>query len=169
MPPADQGASAANGRYQLIPRVLCFVTSGEDVLLITGAPTKKLWAGKLNGLGGHVERGEGVQAAAEREILEEAGLRVTDLRLRGVICVDSGDEAGVGVFVFTGRALTRETIASAEGALEWVPWRQVAERDTVEDLPAILSRLAAQPASAPPFSATYRYDDAGRLLVAFDD
>ena len=72
-------------RYHMIPRVLCFVTNGEDVLLIEGAPNKKLWAGQYNGLGGHVERGESPHAAARREIREEAGLDVTDLRLRGVI------------------------------------------------------------------------------------
>src|SRR5260370_42114690 len=61
-------------RYSIIPRVLCFVTWMDEVLLLKGAPDKKLWAGKYNGLGGHVERGESGHAAAQREILEESGL-----------------------------------------------------------------------------------------------
>src|SRR5260370_13179065 len=94
-------------RYTVIPRVLCFVTSGEDVLLIKGAPSKKLWAGKYNGLGGHVERGESVQAAALREIQEEAQVDVTDLRLRGVVTIDLGDEPGIGMFVFSAPPVRR--------------------------------------------------------------
>ena len=108
---------AEAARYQVIPRVLCLVTSGEDILLLKGAPDKKLWAGKYNGVGGHVERGESVHAAAQREILEETGLVVSDLRLCGVITIDIGANPGIGMFVFTARAATREVTASTEGTL----------------------------------------------------
>src|SRR5712692_6807428 len=94
-------------RYQIVPRVLCFVISGDELLLLKGAPDKKLWAGKYNGLGGHVERGESVHAAAWREIQEESGLSVTGLRLRGVVTVDLETEPGIGLFIFTATALSR--------------------------------------------------------------
>ena len=42
--------------------------------------------GKYNGVGGHLERGEGVAECMRREILEETGLRVTSMSLRGTIC-----------------------------------------------------------------------------------
>jgi 8-oxo-dGTP diphosphatase len=154
-------------RYQLIPRVLCFVHSGAEVLLLKGAPDKKVWPGKYNGLGGHVERGESVHTAAEREIAEEAGVPVTDLRLRGVITVDVGSTAGIGLFIFTAQALARETTASAEGRPEWVSLSRVSSLDTVDDLPVLLSHLATLPADAPPFSAHYNYDASGRLAVEF--
>src|SRR5579859_820290 len=154
-------------RYQLIPRVLCFVTAGTDVLLLKGAPNKKLWAGKYNGLGGHVERGESVQAAAAREILEESALTVSDLRLRGVITIDLGDEPGIGLFVFTAEAISRAFTASAEGALGWVPLSRVAALDTVEDLPVLLPYVLGQAAEAAPFSALYHYAADGRLIMEF--
>ena len=53
-------------RYQAIPRVLIFLrsrnpqTGEEEVLLLKGAPTKRLWANHYNGLGGHVEAEEDV-------------------------------------------------------------------------------------------------------------
>jgi len=167
MPAADQGVAVSRQPYHLVPRVLCFVYAGDDVLLLHGAPDKKIWAGKYNGLGGHLERGESVQTAAAREIWEEAGLKVDNLQLRGVVTVDTGEPAGIRLFVFTARALSRATVASAEGRLEWVPLAEVAARDCVEDVPVLLERLAAQPASAPPFSANYRYDAAGRLKIDF--
>lgn len=152
-------------RYQVIPRVLCFVTSGDDLLLLKGAPDKKLWAGKYNGLGGHVERGESVHAAARREIREEAGISVTDLRLRGVVTIDLEAEPGIGMFVFTAAALSRDCTASPEGALEWVPVSRVAALDTVEDLPTLVPYVFSLPPDAPPFGGHYHYDPNGRLVI----
>ncbi|MCH7664271.1 MAG: NUDIX domain-containing protein, partial [Chloroflexi bacterium] len=62
---SHQGES--NDRYQLIPRVLIFITRGDEVLLLKGAPDKNLWANLYNGVGGHIERGEDVLSAARRE------------------------------------------------------------------------------------------------------
>jgi len=55
MPQSDQGVT--RDRYMLIPRTIIFLRRGDFCLLIKGAPTKRLWAGKYNGVGGHVERG----------------------------------------------------------------------------------------------------------------
>lgn len=168
MPASDQGVAKSKDRYHLVPRVLCFVTHGQDVLLLKGAPTKPIWPNRYNGLGGHVERREGAAAATRREIREEAGLEVRDLRLRGVITIDTGEAAGIGLYVFTAEALRRETAASVEGTLEWVPVTRVAELNLVEDLFTLLPVVLAQPDGAPPFSATYHYDEQDRLVIAFD-
>ena len=156
-------------RYQIIPRVLCFVTNGEDVLLIRGAPDKKLWAGKYNGLGGHVERGESAHAAARREILEESGLSVTDLRLRGVVSIDVESGPGIGLYVFTALAASREVTASSEGALAWVSLGQVAALETVADLPILLPFVFGQPRDAAPFGAHYASDGGGLRIDIYSD
>jgi len=169
MPVADQGAALSQDRYHWVPRVLCFVTSGPEVLLLRGAPGKRLWAGKYNGLGGHVERGESVHAAARREIREEAGLEVSRLRLRGVIAVDAGPTTGIGLFVFTAEAQGRAVKASAEGTLHWARPDQLAELDTVEDLPVLLPFVLARPPEAPCFSARYFYSADQRLVTEFSE
>jgi 8-oxo-dGTP diphosphatase len=167
MPASDQSVSLSKDRYHLVPRVLCFVFAGDEVLLLKGAPDKKIWPGKYNGLGGHVERGESVHAAARREIREEAGLEVDRLWLRGVVTIDTGEAAGIALFVFTATAPSRAFRPSPEGSLEWVPVDRVASLDCVEDVPPLLARLAPDPVGAAPFSASYAYV-AGRLVMEFD-
>ena len=101
----DQGVAVSRHRYQVIPRTLCFITHGEEVLLLLGGARKRLWAGRYNGLGGHVEAGEDIYTSARREVREEAGLEAHDLRLRGVVHADAGDPAaGILFFVFTATA-----------------------------------------------------------------
>ena len=51
----EQGVPDSAKRYKTIPRTLCFVCNGDDVLLLKGAPDKRLWANRLNGVGSHVE------------------------------------------------------------------------------------------------------------------
>ena len=164
---ADQ--KVIKGRYQVVPRTLCFITHGDDVLLLHGAPTKRIWPNKYNGVGGHVEPSENVRSAALREIREETGLEVHDLQLRGVINipVDAEDNTGILVFCFTAVADTRDVRPSEEGTLEWVPRERLLGLDLVEDLPTLLPRVLAMKANDPPFFAHYRYDEQDRLVVIF--
>ena len=60
-------------------------------------------------------------------------------------------------------------VASGEGQLEWVPGDAVTSRDLVEDLSTLIPKLLGLADDAPPFSAHYHYDDAGHLLIGFDD
>lgn len=92
MPISEQGLN--QDRYMVIPRTLIFVRNQDRVLLIRGAPTKRLWANKYNGLGGHVEAGESIHAAAIREVFEESGLREIKLTLIGIISIATGENPG---------------------------------------------------------------------------
>ena len=169
MPADEQGVAGSADRYALIPRTLCFVLNGADILLLRGAPTKRIWPGRYNGIGGHVERGEDVHSAARREILEECGLQAERLQLCGTVNVDTGEGRGILLFVFVAHTAARDTCASAEGTLHWVPQQQAAQYELVEDLPVILPRALAVAAGAAPFAAHYSYDAQRKLCIRFAD
>jgi len=160
MRPEDQ-LSASVG-YTVIPRVLVFLTRGDEVLLLRGAPDKKLWAGKYNGLGGHIEPGETPHQAAIREVEEEAGLTVEVLALRAVIHVTLNPAPGVLFFVFTGAAPSGELRPSSEGAPVWVARSDVANLPLVEDLPELLPRVLE---SGPLIYGNYTFSADGLRMV----
>ncbi|MBK8420225.1 NUDIX domain-containing protein [Candidatus Villigracilis saccharophilus] len=165
MPKTDQGVT--KDRYMLIPRTAIFVRRGDEYLLIKGAPTKRLWAGKYNGVGGHVERGENIHFSAQRELLEETGL-LADLWLCGTVIVDAGDaSAGICLFMFCGENVQGEVKAGAEGAIEWVKKDAILHLPVVEDLPVLLDRIHQMQRGDPPFSARSYYDENDKLIVVF--
>ena len=88
--------------------------------------------GKYNGLGGKIERDEDVVAGMRREILEEAGIECTAMRLRGTISWPGFGRQGedwLG-FVFVIDAFEGTPLGSnPEGSLEWI------EVDRILELP----------------------------------
>ena len=163
MPISDQGA--VPGRYQVIPRTLIFVTWHNQVLLVRGSPDKRLWANKYNGIGGHVEPGEDVLSSARRELLEESGLSVEDLRLCGTVMINTGSNPGIVLFVFAGSYQGGELIGCSEGQLEWVSIENLNQMPLVEDLPYLLPEALHAKEKGTVFSAYYWYDSANQLQI----
>ena len=148
----EQGADATTGRWLTIPRTLCFVRNGDDILLMKRAAHKRVFPNQYNGVGGHIERDEDPLTGARREILEETGLVVEQLELRAVYNIDAGAATGIILFVFLAVSTSREVVANSEGTLHWIAQDEVIKLDLVEDLPLILPRiLAMQPGEAPLF------------------
>jgi 8-oxo-dGTP diphosphatase len=163
----DQGADATAGRWLTIPRTLCFITYGSDILLLKRGTHKRIYPGRYNGVGGHIERDEDPLTGAIREMREETGLDLVNMRFRGALNVDAGGANGIMVFVFTADATSRDFVDSDEGTLEWVPRDQIDGLPLVEDLPILLSRLFDGAPDAPPFFAHTSYDEHDEVVLRF--
>lgn len=163
MPRSDQGVY--NDRYQVIPRCLIFITREDSVLLIKGNPHKRLWANLFNGIGGHIEFGEDILTAAQRELREETGLTVDDMWLCGNVMVDASEKTGISIFIFRGTYQGGDLISSEEGELEWVSQASLADLPMVEDLYALLPRIISLQKGQPPLIAHTSYDSNDQMVL----
>ncbi|PPK63430.1 NAD(+) diphosphatase [Actinokineospora auranticolor] len=103
------------------PAVICLVhdgvgVNGEQVLLARGANWPE---GRFSVLAGFVETGESLEACVRREILEEVGLRVRDIRYLGSQPWPFPRSIMLG---FTARADRALPFALAEGEIEEARW-----------------------------------------------
>lgn len=161
-------------RYSVIPRTLIFLTRREpepQILLLKGAPTKRLWANKYNGIGGHVEWNETILAAAQRELTEETGLVNVALHLRGIVNIAVGTPpteapAGVAVYLFTGEVAGQSVQPGPEGLAEWLPIHAIQQYALVDDLYLLIPRLLE---SSEPVYARYYPGADGNMIYEFQD
>jgi len=152
-------------RYMFVCRSLILLINDGKVLLQKAAPTKKIWAGFYNGLGGHVESGEDVLSSASRELEEEAGIKCKDLHLCGIVAIDVEEKQGIMMFVFTGSKIDGELQGSAEGTLEWIRIDQIDELPIVEDVPFLVKMIQSDRRI---FNGHYSYDQNGKLIPRFN-
>lgn len=163
----QQSAQATEGRWLTLPRTLCFVENEDSVLLMKRSPTRRVFPNRYNGLGGHIERDEDPLTSVRREVQEESGLVVRDVRLRAVYNIDSGAATGIMLLVFTATSDSREVVANVEGTLHWVPKTDLMSLDLVEDLPALLPRIFAMDNHTPPWFVHVTYDEQDVIQMAF--
>jgi len=152
-------------RYALVPRTLTFLERGGQILLLRLAEDRGEWAGRYNGIGGHIERGEDPLSAARREVAEESGLQAPGLKLCGVVAVDPGSRIGIGLYVFVGEPGPGTIRPSAEGTLEWASPESMAALPLVSDMPFLLPRALAAYRQGTTFSAAYQSTAEGTLQI----
>lgn len=104
---------------------LCYVIDkkAHSTLMIHRVKKKNDYhEGKWNGLGGKFESGESPEECAIREIKEESGLIVKNLKMKGFITFPMFDMVEDWyVFLFKADNFEGKLIDSAEGKLEWIP------------------------------------------------
>ena len=118
--------------------VFCFLRKGDDVLLIRRRQEPNNNQETI--VGGRKEKGESVSAACKREVLEETGLRLTTVHLRGVLSIcRQGSETETLAFYFESDQFEGTLTESREGTLRWCP---IDESFKSQDISAFYSCLA---------------------------
>ncbi len=167
MPKTDQGVLL--DKYQIIPRVLIFIFNENEVLLLRGNTTKRIWPGKYNGIGGHIERGEDAINAARRELHEESGLICDSLVLCGTVFIDTGQIPGIGLFIYKGHYQGGKITSSEEGKLEWIEVNEIEKYPLVEDLKQLIPLVFQWKTGTKPISGRYFYNNTDELVMEFND
>ena len=107
---------------------LCYIENRNRYLMLHR--TKKGQdenAGKWIGLGGHLREDESPEECIRREIREEAGMEVQDLRLRGILTFILPDWGNELTFLYTARGEEIPLPECDEGVLAWVPFERIPE------------------------------------------
>ena len=117
-------------------------------------------AGKWIGIGGHMEENESPEECIRREAREEAGVELTDLRLRGVITFILPDWGNELTFLYTAQTDGVPAPECEEGVFRWVPIGDVPDLPLWEGdrvfLPLLRSREDC-------FSLKLIYEPGGKL------
>lgn len=117
-------------------------------------------AGKWIGIGGHLEENESPEECIRREALEEAGMKLTGLKLRGIITFILPDWGNEMTFLYTAQTDTTELKECSEGVLKWIPITKAMDLPLWEGdrifLPLLQTREDV-------FSLKLNYEPGGRL------
>jgi 8-oxo-dGTP diphosphatase / 2-hydroxy-dATP diphosphatase len=97
---------------------LCIIHEENKVLL--GMKKRGFGQGKWNGFGGHVEEGETIESAMQREVQEECGLMLQDFEKRGVLEFEfQGQPEILEVHVFASQNFEGIPVESEEMRPAW--------------------------------------------------
>jgi 8-oxo-dGTP diphosphatase len=133
------------GLYKVVPLTMIFLVDGDRVLTLKRNEDKKIYPGKISGFGGKVEPGEGLEASARREFVEETGLTVDKMELRGtMIRIVDGDYINE-MYIFVARGFSGEQFeTSDEGKIKWRTIDDFRSNpDTVDHIPLYLEQVIA--------------------------
>lgn len=121
--------------------VTCFLHYGEEYLFLRRSLTKRIDPGKVNGVGGRLEKGEDYVSAALREIEEETGyvLAKETLRFCGIIKLQEGLEEDWVLCCFKAEVPTKDIPIGNEtddGELFWIHKNKLStiKDDFVDDI-----------------------------------
>ena len=118
-------------------------------------------AGKWIGIGGHLEEDESPEECILREVCEETGLELENLRLRGILTFVLPDWGNELTFLYTAHTESDQLPDCPEGILKWVPIEKVSGLSLWEGDRAFLPLLQTREDC---FSMKLTYAAGGQLI-----
>ncbi len=92
----------------------------QDGKILLGMKKKGFGVGRWNGFGGKVEIGEAIDAAAAREVREEAGINPLDIKKVGILEFEfQNDSKVMEVHIFSATKFSGDPVESDEMRPQW--------------------------------------------------
>lgn len=142
-----------------------FVRMNGKYLLLKRSPTKRFAPNFVHPIGGKADQDENPYVAAQRELMEEAGITVTNMRLEGVFLeIIPHKELPVNWFIyhFSGDYATGELRSTDEGTFVLLERDEIARQDFFPSVKATIDKLL-DPAVGTVFTA-FAYTDDGKII-----
>jgi len=140
---------------------LCHIMNDRKFLMLRKA-TGLFGGGKWNGLGGKIGVGESPEQACIREVLEESGLKVSNLRYHGVLKFWFGDAGEtIVVHVFSTHSFEGRIKEGREGILRWIDFDEIPYEEMWQDdrywLPALMEGKN--------FKGEFHFNEQGNMIL----
>lgn len=153
-------------KYALVPRTLIFIQKDEKILMLKKQVRESFGYGKINGVGGHIEKGEEPYEAALREVREETAMVVKNMDMVGIVFIDIKEIPGILLFVFRADHVSGEIIQSTEGELLWMSRPEIESNDLVlGDIPYLIELCVTHEHGKMPEIFKYLYDKNDNLRI----
>lgn len=147
--------------------VICaniFVRQGDKYLMLKRSREKKFAPGVVHPIGGKVDKDENPFMAAEREVLEEAGINVKNIRLEAVI-LEILPPTGAGkdwlIFHFSADYKSGKIKTTEEGELIWLDKKDILGQDLFPSLRYVIKNIL-NPKDGTVFTTVY-YNKKGEV------
>ena len=136
-----------NQRPKIIPMVICanvFIKKDGKYILMKRSAKKKYAPNKIHPFGGKMEMDENPYVGAIREIKEEVGIEIENLKLEAVIYEQMPDKnlkANWLVFYFSADYKSGEIIKSEEGEIVYLTADEIKKSDLFPSVASIIDNI----------------------------
>ncbi|MBN1682953.1 8-oxo-dGTP diphosphatase [Candidatus Bathyarchaeota archaeon] len=148
----------------MIEATLCHILDESKVLLLRKS-IGLFGEGKWNAPGGKLKKGESPEEGVIREVFEETGLNIRDLKKHGLLKFYFGQKEEIDwlVYVYSTKKFEGTIKASEEGELKWFHLKDIPYNEMWEDdwywLPILLDNKN--------FEGVFYFDAEGNVLIDY--
>lgn len=160
---------AINNDPHIHQQVICanvFVRKDDKYLVLMRSPLKKYAPNVVHPIGGKVDPSENPYTAAEREVLEEAGIRIKNLRLEAVlleITPVKDEPYNWLIFHFSADYDSGEVQETEEGELLWLSDEEIVNQPLFPSVTPVIKHILDKEEGT--VFATFKYDEEKQNII----
>lgn len=153
---------AINTRPDIHEQIICanvFIRKDDKYLVLKRSPLKKYAPNVVHPVGGKVDADENPYLAAQREVLEEAGVLVKNMRLEAVlleITPVKDEPYNWLIFHFSADYDSGEILETEEGELLWLTPEELAQQQLFPSVRPVIEHILNHEQGT--VFATFEYD-----------